>query len=238
MSDRRQRAPAQPRAARSAPRSERAFMPCGAAARRRDRQHRHHDQRDHREAESAALAAGICSCRAVVITPTTSHALGGGHSRSSLDQPPLGRLVVILQGDQQRPSSTAAAASVVTRISGPHSTACTQNGGWYLISTISAEPTTMKPAIMMMNTGGAVARIDERVVETADVAATAAATETPHRACPRRSAGTCRRARAARPAPVAGAGARHGMTFSFRYARCACSQEPQRKGRPEGRPDG
>ena len=44
--------------------------------------------------------------------------------------------------------------SVTTRISGSHSIACTQNGGWYFTSTISALPTTIAPANRMMNTAG------------------------------------------------------------------------------------
>src|SRR5260221_8153873 len=44
--------------------------------------------------------------------------------------------------------------SVVARISGSHSTACSQNGGWYFTSTIRAQATTMAPAIMMMKTAG------------------------------------------------------------------------------------
>src|ERR1700752_2771187 len=44
--------------------------------------------------------------------------------------------------------------SVVARIRGSQSTACSQNGGWYLISTISAAPTTIAPAIMIMKIAG------------------------------------------------------------------------------------
>src|SRR5262249_4686127 len=35
--------------------------------------------------------------------------------------------------------------SVTARVSGSHSTACTQNGGWYLTSVISAAVTTIAP---------------------------------------------------------------------------------------------
>src|ERR1700754_964682 len=45
-------------------------------------------------------------------------------------------------------------SSVIARISGSQRAACSQNGGWYFISTISAQATTMAPAIMMMNTAG------------------------------------------------------------------------------------
>ena len=43
---------------------------------------------------------------------------------------------------------------VVARISGSHSTACSQYGGWYLTSTTSAQPTTIAPASMMMKIAG------------------------------------------------------------------------------------
>src|SRR3569623_1059685 len=44
--------------------------------------------------------------------------------------------------------------SVVARISGSQSAACSQYGGWYLTSTISAHATTMPPASMMMKIAG------------------------------------------------------------------------------------
>ena len=59
-----------------------------------------------------------------------------------------------IAGRSSGPSSGAAAAASSTRISGSHSTACTQSGGSYLNSTISAQPTTMKPAMRMTNTAG------------------------------------------------------------------------------------
>src|SRR5262245_55978147 len=45
-------------------------------------------------------------------------------------------------------------SSVVASISGSHSAAWSQSGGWYLTSTISAAPTTIAPAIMMMKIAG------------------------------------------------------------------------------------
>src|SRR5712692_10788360 len=44
--------------------------------------------------------------------------------------------------------------SVVIRISGPHSSACTQYGGAYRISTAKAEPATMKPEMNITKNAG------------------------------------------------------------------------------------
>ena len=63
-------------------------------------------------------------------------------------------LFALKAGDMRVKTYERNGNSVVASTSGNQSAACSQNGGWYLTSTISAAATTMAPASMMMKIAG------------------------------------------------------------------------------------
>ncbi len=125
-------------------------------------------RRSVRAAISACFSARRCNCQTP--RPTNSatidkreNAKAGDaaavlrNSRSfrlAIDQPAFRGLVMELQRDQQRLHRAQRQQRGRQGSAAATDAACTQNGGWYLTSTISAQPTTMAPAIMMMKTPG------------------------------------------------------------------------------------
>ena len=134
---RRQRRRRAPRAVRSGPRSARASRPGAATARPRDRR-------------TAPPSTSVKTPKPAALRRCADAAVISARGRSAGRARPC-------DGTAARSAATSsrAAATAWSRESAAATAAaCTQNGGWYLTSTISAQATTMAPAIMMMKIAG------------------------------------------------------------------------------------